>query len=343
MIILVADLEEFGGDPNKKAEGVVIESHIDAKRGTCATLIIKDGVLSRGEFVVAGESIAPTRLMEDFQGKSIQEARFGSAVRVVGFNSIPDVGAPFRAVTTRKEAEKIVRETISRAAESDKPETKKTRSKKYHDQGRENEDTEKTVIPVIIKADMLGCVEAIKQELEKLKNDRVDFKIVHSGVGAISENDIRTAGGNKDIVVIGFNVDVGPAAAELAKQAQITLRTFDVIYKLTEWIENLAAERVPRRETEKIRGMAKILKAFSSAKDKHVVGGEVIEGTISLGEDVKIFRRDAEIGRGKIIDLQQQKVKTKTVEAGNQFGVQIQSKIAIAPGDRIESFVITEE
>jgi len=332
IILLVAELAELVGDPSAAGSGVVIESHVDPKRGMCATLIITDGVLKRDTFVVAGESIAPVRIMEDFLGTSIREARFSSPVRVVGFNILPPAGSPFTSYAAKKEAE---------ARMGAMEETTKTTN------GRgavhESADATAAIIPLIIKADAQGSVEAIVHEIEKRTFDRVVIKILATGVGAIAENDVRTGGGNTQTIIIGFHVKVERSAAELAEREKITIETFTVIYTLLEWLEKKVTERIPKTKVEERRGLLKVLKTFSAAKDKQVIGGQVLEGTIARGEEVKILRRDAEIGRGAVLDLQQQKARVASVSEGNQCGLQVQSKVTIAPGDQLESFALVEK
>lgn len=332
LILLVAELAELTGDANAMGSGVVIESHVDPRRGMSATLIITNGTIQSGTFIVAGESMAPVRIMEDFLGKPLREATFSTPVRIVGFNALPPAGSLFSSYSNKKDAEDSIAGTRAGTGEKDQPIAPLA-----------SLQADVTVIPLIVKADTQGSSEAVLHEIAKQTFERAIVKVLATGVGAISENDVRTAGGNERAIIVGFNVKLERSAAELALRQKIAVETFTVIYTLMEWLEEKIKERIPAIETEERRGLAKILKTFSATKDKQVVGGEVTEGAIAQGDEVKILRRDAEIGRGSIRGLQQQKARSASVAAGNQFGVEIQSKITIAPGDYIESFTLVKK
>ena len=331
MMLLMVELEELSTDPSRPAEGVVIEAHLDPKKGIAATLLIKQGVLSTGSYVVAEDTYSPVRIMEDFTGSQMQEASASSPVQVIGFNNTPRIGATFITVATKKEAEKLAvtksgTETAKEAAE-------------------EEEETaeEVTVIPIIIKADVAGSLDAIEHELAKIKKERARIKIVRKSIGVISENDAKLASGDSDTIIIGFNVSVDARARGIITRFNITTETFDIIYKLSEWLESTIEKRIPEIEIEEVSGQAKILKIFSKTKDKQVVGGRVEQGEITSGSQIRIIRHDSEIGRGKIIGLQQQKAAVERVTEGGEFGAQIQSKIDIAAADSIECLVMVKK
>lgn len=180
-------------------------------------------------------------------------------------------------------------------------------------------------------------------KIELLKNDQVEFSVIQNGIGAISESDIKLALGNPSSVVVGFHCKADPRAVSLAERSGIKIQLFDIIYKLLESLELLLEERKPHVSVEESTGKAKILKIFSIEKDKQVVGGKVESGSVSVGAQVKILRREAEIGTGKIRGLQKQKEKVSEVPEGAEFGAMIESKIELAPGDRIESVRIVEK
>ncbi|MEX0917093.1 MAG: translation initiation factor IF-2 [Candidatus Paceibacterota bacterium] len=325
MLLLVAELEEFKGSPEKLAEGVVIESNRDPKRGIVATLVIKDGTLKSGMFIVAGEALSPVRIFEDFNGESIKEATFSAPVQIVGFDEVPPVGAPFKACHTKKEAEAL-KGGIERVTSSE-----------------EKNDENKKVIPLVIKADVLGSLEAIEYELEKMKSDRISLRVLHRGVGAITENDVQILSGSDNGIIAGFGVDADSAAKEYAERLSLPIGTFSIIYELSEWIGKMAKERTPKMKVEELTGVAKIVRTFSAVKEKQVVGGKVQSGVLKVKETVNITRRENKVGTGVILNLQQQRAETKEVSEGQEFGAQIQSKISIAPGDVIEAFIVVEK
>ena len=194
-------------------------------------------------------------------------------------------------------------------------------------------------IPVIIKTDVSGTIEAIQHEIQKIDTERVDVKIVLSGVGTISEGDIKTAGGNKNTIVVGFNVSVDARAKEMAERLGIEIKTFTIIYELAEWVLAAIKSRTPKIDVEETTGKVKVLKKFSRTKDKSIIGGSVTEGSLKLGEQVKILRSSSLIGMGKVTSLQIQKTATKVVVEGNEFGAEIQSSVDVSEGDELVGFV----
>jgi translation initiation factor IF-2 len=328
LILLVAELEELKGNVNSPGEGIIIEGHLDAKKGIVATAVIKNGTVRKSEFALSGNSLSPLRILENFLGKPIEEATLSSPIRIIGWDSMPKVGDRFKCFSTKKEA----REAMS-AIEKETPQAL--------EQAESPENT--VVIPVVIKADVTGSLEAIRHEIEKLRSEKVVPKIILSGTGSISENDIKTAGINGNALVIGFHTKIDSPAENLAMRLNIPVHTFDVIYKLTEWLQGVVVERTPSVDVEEESGKAKILKTFSKTRDKQIVGGRVENGVLESGSSVKIMRRDSEVGRGRIRELQKQKQKTGSVSESEEFGAMIESKIEIAPGDRIEAFVIVQK
>lgn len=348
LILLVAELAEFTGDASKKAEGIVIETKLDTKKGISATLIIKDGALARGAYIVAGDAWTPVRIMENFLGKPIETASFGSPVQIIGWSKLPEVGSLFYAVDSKKEAEveavKYATETSTAKLAAAKVALAKTAPIKSAKADGTNGNSaegnipvvEKVQVPVILKADTVGSLEGIEHEIGKIHRDAVEVQLIQKGIGPISEIDIKGALGATGAVVLGFNVRTDNAAMNLADRSGIPVQNFTIIYKLSEYLAALADERTPK-PTEEIRGTANILKIFGKQRDRQVVGGKVVSGAIKVGEIVTIRRRAAPIGSGKIRNLQQMKADTDTVAEGKEFGAQIESKIELAAGDIIEA------
>ncbi len=190
---------------------------------------------------------------------------------------------------------------------------------------------------------MAGSLEAIEKEIILIKNPSAEFRIVSSGVGPISESEIKGIADGQNAIIIGFNVKADKSAIEIAEQRGITISLFDIIYKVTEWLEIEMENRRPRVESVETTGRIKIIRAFSRTKERQILGGKVTEGTIALNGVVKIMRRDFEIGRGKIVNLEKGKVKTSVVEEGNEFGMMIESKVEVAPGDVVEAFNVVQK
>lgn len=320
VVLLAAEIAELKGDENAPGEGVVIESSLEQKRGASATLIVTNGTLSSGTFVISGESVAPVRIMEDFRGKPLKEAGLSEPVRIVGFSSVPKVGAMFKTVADKKEAE-----TESALARLAPKTTQATNSENL------------ALIPILIKADALGSIEAIEHEITKIHSDRVMIRVIDSGAGNVVENDIKSVSATKGAIVLGFNVSVERSAKDLAERLGVEIATFDIIYKLAEWLDQAIKVRTPQVTSEVKTGSAKILKHFSIQKNTYVLGARILEGVLKKGEEVKIMRRDLDLGRGKIKNLQQQKSDSSSVSDG-EFGIELDTKIEIAPGDVIDAF-----
>lgn len=321
VLLLSAELAELSGDPHAPTEGTVIEGHLDEKRGNSATLIIRNGTLKTGAFVVSGKAYAPVRIMEDWNFKSVKEATLSEPVQIVGWNQVPEVGATFTMVQSKKDAERIAGEH---------PEEKMQEL---------IEESELPVVPLLIKADVLGSIDAIQHELDKFKSDRIIVRVIDTGVGDVITSDVQNVSATKNAIIVGFNVGVEKAAYELAERLKVEIQTFNVIYELSEWLHGALKERTPKQEEERVTGRAKILKHFSTQKNLYVLGGRVEEGNLSAGQQVNITRRELPIGKGMIKNLQQQKADVSSVTS-DEFGMQIESKHEIAPGDYIEAFEI---
>jgi len=319
LVILAADLAELKGDTNLPATGKIIESNLDPKRGNTATLLIKDGSLKTGDFVVSGTSYSPVRIMEDFNGKTIKEAHLSDPVRIVGFTHVPEVGAPFHTVDSKKEAETQVEESGASIATVN------------------FKDTKLPIIPILIKADVRGTIDAILHELEKFESDRIAVRVIDTGVGDINTTDVQNVSATKEAIIVGFSTKVERAAQDLADRLGVEINTFDIIYELSEWLNTALKNRTPQREEAQVTGKVKIIREFSVQKHTHVLGGRVEEGTIKLGQNVKILRRDIEIGKGIIKNIQQQKSDIQQVSEG-EFGMQVETRAEVAAGDYLEAY-----
>jgi len=328
LILILAEMENFTASETENASGFVIEVNLDSKRGIQATLVIKNGIIKKGMTVVVEDSLCPVRIMENFLGKAIDTATFSSPIRLIGFDKIPAIGAEFKSFNKKAEAEEHVRNSKCPVV--------------CEKNGR-GEESCKKIIPIVVKADVSGSLEAIEKEIEKIKNDNAEFKIIQKGAGPISETDIKAIGSCKDAIVIGFNVKADKNAIEIAEKQGITFSFFDIIYKMSEYLIEEMEKRRPRIETTEVTGRAKIIKTFSRTKEKQIIGGKVTEGHILLNSVVKIVRRENEIGKGRIVNLEKGKTKTSKVDEGTEFGMMLESKIEVAAGDILESFTITQK
>ncbi len=331
-MLLITEMEELTGDRGKRATGVVIESHRDAQRGIAATLVIKDGTLSKGQYVVSGAGMTPVRIMEDFAGKTLETATFSSPIGLTGFDVLPSVGANFTVFDNKKDA------TLARSTYKALASTKKEALK----------DGDKFVMPIILKADTAGSLEAIEHELQKLESDLVSLRILEQGIGTVSEGDLKIALSKSGSVVLGFNTSVDATSTEVARQHGITVKTFTIIYELAQWLDAHITEHRPKVEVERVVGEAKILAHFSTNKQAgktiQTVGGSVKSGQMRTGNKVQIFTHDAQSkGDGTIITIQSGKASVDSVNEDQEFGTQIQTEVTIQKGDVVKCIEVVME
>jgi translation initiation factor IF-2 len=335
LILLVAEVQELRGDTELSAIGYVIEANRDKKRGIAATLIIKNGTLSRGEFVLAGTGISPVRIMEDSLGRTMEKASFSSPVTLIGFDELPSAGSDFSTFESKRRAEderNAFRSTMARqtptAVSDESPDV-------FH-------------LPVIIRADTTGSLDAIQLETAKIGDAGRKIRIVQCGIGAITEDDIKNAQASlvKSGVpspVFGFHVGIEPVAKSVALERGVSIEQFDIIYKLTERMGELLKENAPKRTVETVVGSAKVLKYFSSKHDEHVIGARVIGGELRKKGKVRVMRRDALYEKTEIINLQSNKQNVDKVTDEGEFGAVISGENSPMPGDILECFETSVE
>lgn len=329
LLLLTADLAGFVGDPKKQAEGFVLESKRDPRTGCLATLIIKDGTLENGDCVVIEGVVSKVRRIKNFLGEDVTSLSFSSPAQIIGFSSAPSIGAGFKSFSCKTDAESYTK-TLSQ-------ETANVSAKKT-DEINEESAEDVIEIPVVIKTDVSGSIEAIKHEVQKLETERIKIKVLTTGAGPVNENDVKLTSGATAPIVLGFNVGVERGAEEAAEKLGATIATFDIIYKLSEWLLEEITRRLPKSATQTLIGQAKILKTFSQVKNKQVIGGQVEEGVIAGGKSFRISRDEKEVGTGKVVNLQQNKEQVRSVAGGNQFGAMVTSQTKIEPGDILEFF-----
>lgn len=323
LVLLTADLAELTADEDAIADGFVLESSQDPKCGLSATLIVKDGTLHTGEFVIAGNAIAPVRFIENFANLRIAEAGPSQPIRISGWSALPSAGTPFSTAKNKKDAEKIAAEHTPEGSASYALTT-----------ATEDGAVE---LPLILKADVTGSLEAIKHELRKISHDRVGIRIVSEGIGAVSEGDVKSAfaaGGT----VIAFTVGTDSNARDLAERTAVSVESFSIIYKLYERVEELVNDRAPQITVEEILGEAKVLKTFSVAGNKHVLGAKWVSGLLSLNDLIKVDRRGVPLGNGRLTNLQVARSDVSEIKMEGEFGLQVETKADIAAGDTLVAY-----
>jgi len=332
IINLVSDVEELEGDESLPGFGIVIESNTDKRKGISSTMIIKNGTIEQGDYVVCGDSYAPVRVLEDYLGKPLKKASFSSPINLSGWSTAPEAGESFEVIKSKKEAIKLAEEVAL-----------------LNEESRENvknlvSTDEFFVLPIVVKADTSGSIAAIEQELEKLHSEKLAFHIVSTGTGAISEKDIKIASGNEGTVVVGFNVPLDKQAVLSADRLEVEVSTFEIIYEAIDWLNKIAEEKTPKIMTDEASGRIKVLKLFSINKQAQLLGGKVKEGNIKKNAKVKVLRRDEEIGTATVRELQKIKEKVDSVNEGEEFGTMLTDRtVDIAEGDMLVPYMSVEK
>lgn len=333
LILLVAEVQELRGESTAPATGYVIEAHRDKKRGIAATLIIKDGTLESGSYVRAGKGISPVRIMEDHLGNGLKEATFSTPVLLVGFDELPAVGSEFHTHDNKRRAEDARNADISTHTTVENVAAE--------------EDPDVFQLPIILRVDTTGSLDAIIQETAKIGDLGRKVRIVHSGIGNVSEDDVKAAiaATVKGIpaTVIAFNVSADNLAKGFALERGVSIESFDIIYKLTERLAELLIEKAPKRVVETIVGRARVLKHFSSKHDEHLIGAKVLEGELRKGATYRILRKEGRVVKGTIVSLQSNKQSVQKVSTEGEFGSMVASEMEPAPGDVIECVETSEE
>ncbi len=331
MILLTAEVENFRANPVGQTLGTVIESHLSQGKGPIATVIIQNGCLKVGDIVTIGGSYGRVRALEDEWGKKLKEAGPSEPAQISGLSIVPQTGDILTKRETLDEAKNIAFQI-----------QRKERVRKINQNQRIKGDSESKTLNLVIKTDVQGSLEAIKQSIEKLKNDEVTINIIDEGAGEITENDINRASAAK-ATVIGFNTKANVKSMNLAKQQGVVIDLYDVIYELIEDVTTAVVKMLSPELIKTSFGKAKILKVFMTEKGAMIIGGRVEEGMLKKSGEIAVLRKNAEgtqeeVGRGEIVELQQSKVAAKEVNAGNEFGMKVKTHVKIIEGDIIESF-----
>lgn len=331
LIVLQSEIIDLSYNQNDEAEGIVLESFVDTKRGNSATLILKSGAIHKGSIIQTGSAMSPTRIMENFLGKTISEAHAGQAVKITGFDNIPEAGNIFNSFDRKRDAEIAQKEAKNTAQE--------IRNMDESHQEFQFLDDSIYVLPIIIKTDVLGTLEAVEKEIKNIEIENVKIKIIGKGIGPVTEKDIQMAKSDKDAVVIAFHTVVDKKARESSEIFNVTINEFDIIYKLSEWLHEFTKDAKPKQEIEEVQGSLKVIRVFNRSKDSQVVGGKVYTGSMKNKFTIQIVRKDVIIGKGRIVELQQFKQPAAEVKEGNECGLMIDSKYDIAEGDFLQMIV----
>ncbi len=326
MILLVTDLKNLKADPEAKAIGVVIESHMQAGRGPIATVLIQEGTLRLGDPIVIGQTFGKVRIMENYLSKKVKEAGPSMPVKIAGLQNVSDFGDRFLAVESEKVAKELTRvKTIKRKVLSINEISKDIKEGKIKE------------LKIVLKADVAGSMEAIKKSLQDISTKEVKINIIHEGVGDITESDINMAVASTAIV-IGFRVKASTDVMNLAKRENIKISIYEIIYQLIDDLEAALSGLLEPEIVEKELGSLKVLATFRLVKNEKIIGGIVTKGKIENQALVRIVRDKDTIGEGKIVSLQQNKKDVPEVLENFECGLKIQTPTKILVDDILEIY-----
>jgi translation initiation factor IF-2 len=335
MILLVAELQELKADPHATPRGVVIESSLDARSGPIATVIVQDGTLRERDIIVCHTAYGRVRALLDDRGRRVSEAGPGSAVQVLGLSDVPSAGERFTVVTDLMEAKRMVEARLEelRASRFTKP------RRTIHDILQQQTQAKKRVLQIVLKAESVGCLEAVRTELKNIKVESVDLEFLHDGVGNVNESDVLLASTTKDAVVIGFRVEVDDKAAKLADQEGVPIRLYDVIYQLTDDVKRALQGLVAPQIRETKIGEAEVRHVFKIPAVGAVAGCYVRDGYVLREARVRVKRNETVIFDGTIASLKHFAQDVKKIEKGKECGIKIAGFEKIEEGDILEFYV----
>jgi translation initiation factor IF-2 len=334
-VLLVADNTDIRANPEGKVIGTVIEAEVDKTKGTVATLLVQNGTLQSGDIVVAGTAYGRLRALFDFRGKPLKKAGPSTPVGVLGLNDVPSAGDPFRVVETDKEARDIVAERL----EAQKQRSQASKKASLEDLFAAYQAGEAKELNLIIKADVQGSLEPIMSEVEKLGKGEIGVNVLYAETGNIGENDVMLASASKAIV-IGFSVQADVAARRLAEKEGISIRLYDIIYRMTEDIEKALKGMLEPVLTEKVIGRAEVLAVFPISKVGKIAGCKVREGELRRNAKVRLYRGEDLVFEGEMASLKHEKEDVREIRTGFECGVGLKNFHNIEVGDELVCYIL---
>jgi len=337
-ILLVADNTDIRANPKGRVIGTVVEAELDKTKGVIATLLVQNGTLETGNLVVAGNAYGRLRALFDYRGRKVQKAGPSVPVSVMGLNDVPAAGDPFQVVATEKEARQIILER-NEAAQKRAGASKKATLEELFASYQAGETQE---LRLILKADMQGSLEPIVNSLNELSKGDISVKILHAETGNISENDVMLASASQAIIV-GFSVQADVGARRLADAEGVSIRLYDIIYRLTEDVEKALKGMLAPEFIEKVVGKAEILQIFNISKVGKIAGCRVREGEIRRNGKVRVYRGKDIVYEGEIASLKHEKENEHEVRQGFECGIGLKNFNDIQVGDGIECYVLEKK
>jgi len=335
MILLVSDLQELKANPHRPALATVLEAKLDRGRGPVATVLVRNGTLRVGDYFICGSVFGKVRALYNDRGESIREAEPSQPAEVLGLEALPEVGETLQVVTDTAKAKQIVMYREAKARESAMAKSSRVTLDQLHQQIKEGEVKE---LRIILKADVGGSAEVLSDTLQKLSTDKVKIRVIHSGVGAITETDVLLASAS-NAIVIGFNVRPDRNAAAVAEQEKVDIRLHTIIYDLTDEIKRAMTGMLEPVFKETFRGRAEVKETFRISKIGTVAGCLVVDGSITRDSEIRVLRDNVVVYKGKIGSLKRFKDDASEVRSGLECGIAIENFNDIKPGDVLEAFV----
>jgi translation initiation factor IF-2 len=337
-VLLTADVLELKANPNRLAKGSIIEARLDKGRGPVATVLVQNGTLNSGDVIIAGTAVGRVRTMVDDKGRNVTKAGPSVPVEITGLTEVPSAGDVFNAVADERLARELVEQRKQEAKEEVFKQYQKVTLDNLFNQISEGEMKE---LPIIVKADVQGSVEAVKQSLEKISNEEVKVKVIHGGVGAISESDVMLANASNAIIV-GFNVRPDPVAKENAERDGVDIRTYRVIYEAIEEIEDAMKGMLAPKFVETDTARVEVRQVYKISGVGSVAGCYVVNGKISRNDLVRVVRDGIVISEDKMSSLKRFKDNVREVAAGFECGITLEKFNDFKEGDIFEAYQMTE-
>ena len=339
MILLTAEVSELKANPNRRARGIVIEAQLDKGKGSVATVLVQKGTLHVGDPIAAGSAYGKVRAMMDDKGRRVKEAGPSMPVEILGLNDVPNAGEIFVGCESDKEARSFAETFISQNRVRMLEETKSRMS--LDDLFSQIQAGNLKELGIIVKADVQGSVEAVKQSLLKLSNEEVVIKIIHGGVGAINESDVNLASAS-NAIIIGFNVRPDATAKEIAEREGVDLRLYRVIYDAIEDVQAAMKGMLDPVFEEKVLGHAEVRQTFKASGVGTIAGSYVLDGTFERGCSVRVSRDGVVIFEGALASLKRFKDDVKEVRAGYECGLVFEKFNDVKEEDQVEAFKMVE-
>ena len=338
MVLLEADMLELKANPNKQAKGVVIEARLDKNRGAIASMLVQRGTLDVGDTIVVGSSIGRIRSMTDEKGKKVKKAGPSTPVEIMGLTEVPQAGDTFYEVKDEKTAKHL----IEKRKRQEREKTINAMNKVTLDNlFSQMEAGDLKVLNLIVKADVQGSVEAIKQSMEKLSNEEVRVKVIHAAAGAVTESDVTLAKVS-NAIIIAFNVRPMPTAKDMAEKEEVEIKQYSVIYQAIDDVESAMKGMLAPKYEEHIIGNAEVRQTFKISNVGTIAGAYVLDGKLERNAGVRVLRDNVVIHDGKLASLKRFKDDAKEVSKGYECGIQIEKYNDIKEGDIIEAYIMEE-